>query len=162
MRTTINFRRSHAQLLLGRFIHALHRRLPFPGLDPRRAGYGSRATLAIHHLEVSTRGPLMVLAPPGPNVLNGSRRRLRHTSSAFPVSYRDPRRSAFSRSAAASSGCYIGPPIRHRDASSSECPRHHKRELFSPECATVRPSSLIHDDIRVCVAQRVCPSPCIL
>jgi hypothetical protein len=30
-----------------------------------------------------------------------------------------------------------------------KCPRHHQRELFSPECATVRSSSLIHDDIRI-------------
>ena len=49
--------------------------------------------------------------------------------------------------------------MRHRDASSSECPRHHHRELFSPECATVRSSSLSHDDIRTCIAQRVRPPP---
>ena len=46
-------------------------------------------------------------------------------------------------------------------ASSPEYPRHHQRELFSPECATVRPGSLIHDDIRMCVAQRVRPPPCV-
>jgi hypothetical protein len=45
---------------------------------------------------------------------------------------------------------------------SSECPGHHQRELFSPECATVRPSSLIHEDIRICSAQRVRPPPCVL
>src|ERR1700683_1565673 len=49
--------------------------------------------------------------------------------------------------------------MRHRDASSSEYPRHHQRELFSPECATVRSSSLLHDDIRTCIAQRVRPPP---
>src|ERR1051326_509602 len=48
------------------------------------------------------------------------------------------------------------------DASSSECPRHHQRELFSPECATVRPRTLIHDDICICIAQRVRPPPCVL
>src|ERR1019366_2662075 len=52
--------------------------------------------------------------------------------------------------------------MRHRDASSSECPGHHQRELFSPECATVRPSSLNHDDICTCIAQRVRPPPCVL
>jgi hypothetical protein len=36
--------------------------------------------------------------------------------------------------------------------SSSECPRNHQREFFSPEWATVRPSSLIQDDIRTCIA----------
>src|SRR5580698_8266425 len=51
--------------------------------------------------------------------------------------------------------------MRHRDASSSESPRHHQRKLFLPECATVRPGSLIHDDIRICIAQRVRPSPCV-
>ncbi len=51
--------------------------------------------------------------------------------------------------------------MRHRDASSSERPRHHQRELFSPEFAPVRPSSLIHDDIRTCIAQRVRPPPCV-
>jgi hypothetical protein len=29
------------------------------------------------------------------------------------------------------------PPETSRDASSSERPRHHQRELFSPECAAV-------------------------
>src|SRR5215469_9501088 len=52
--------------------------------------------------------------------------------------------------------------MRPRDASSSECPSHHQRELFSPECATVRPSSLIHEYIRICIAQRVSPPPCVL
>src|ERR1700683_4253474 len=52
--------------------------------------------------------------------------------------------------------------MRHRDASSSECPRHHQRELFSPEYATVRPGSLIDDDIRICITQRVRPPPCVL
>src|ERR1700728_1101070 len=51
--------------------------------------------------------------------------------------------------------------MRHRDASSSECPCHHQRELFSPECATMRSSSLIHDDTRTCCAQRVGPPPCV-
>src|SRR5580693_6182067 len=51
--------------------------------------------------------------------------------------------------------------MRHRDASSSKCPRHHQRELLSTECATVRSSSLIHDDVRTCIAQRVCPPPCV-
>src|ERR1700721_1583021 len=49
--------------------------------------------------------------------------------------------------------------MRNRDASSSECPRHHQREIFSPECTAVRPSSLIHDHIRICIAQRVHPPP---
>src|SRR6202161_4576958 len=44
-------------------------------------------------------------------------------------------------------------------AIASECPRHHRRELFSPECATVRSGSLIHDDIRTCIAQRIGPPP---
>src|SRR5262249_55408278 len=57
--------------------------------------------------------------------------------------------------------CCIRPPMRHRDASSFECPRHHQRELFSPECPTVRPSSLLHDDIRTCIPQRVRPPPCV-
>src|SRR6516162_9098053 len=52
--------------------------------------------------------------------------------------------------------------MRHRYASSSECPRHHQRELFSPECATVRSSSLIHEYIRICIAQCVRPPPCVL
>ena len=41
-------------------------------------------------------------------------------------------------------------------------PTPHQRELFSPECAAVRPSSLIHDDIRISSAQRVRPPLCIL
>jgi hypothetical protein len=52
--------------------------------------------------------------------------------------------------------------MRHRNASSSECPRHHQRKLFSPEYATVRTSPLIHGDIRICIAQRVRPPPCVL
>src|SRR6516162_1968269 len=52
--------------------------------------------------------------------------------------------------------------MRHRDALSSECPRHHQRELFLPECVTVRPSSLIHEYLRICIAQRVRPPPCVL
>ena len=39
----------------------------------------------------------------------------------------------------------------------SECPCHHERELFSPECAAVRSNSLAHNDIRTCIAQGVCP-----
>src|ERR1700677_2370725 len=52
--------------------------------------------------------------------------------------------------------------MRHRGASSAECPRHHQRELFSPEWATVRSSSPMHNDIRTCIAQRVCPPSCVL
>ncbi len=59
------------------------------------------------------------------------------------------------------SGC-IRPPMRHLGASSAECPRHHQRELFPPEWATVRSSSLMHHDIPTCIAQRVCPSSCVL
>src|SRR6202050_5792432 len=51
--------------------------------------------------------------------------------------------------------------MRHRDASSSECPRHHQRELFSPECTTVRSVSLIHDDLRTRIAQRIRPLFCV-
>src|SRR4029077_19453809 len=50
----------------------------------------------------------------------------------------------------------------YRHASSSKCPRHHQREFFLPESATVRPISLMHDDIRMCTAQRVRPPPCVL
>jgi hypothetical protein len=53
------------------------------------------------------------------------------------------------------------PPMRYRDASSSKCPRHHQREFFLPERATMRPISLIHDDIRMCAAQCVRPSSCV-
>jgi hypothetical protein len=51
--------------------------------------------------------------------------------------------------------------MRRRDALSSECPRHHQREFFSPKCSTVQSSSLIHDDIRTCIAQRVRPPLCV-
>src|SRR5580698_2879685 len=57
---------------------------------------------------------------------------------------------------------WLRPPMRYRDASSSKCPRHHQREFFLPERATVRPISLIHDDIRMCTAQCVRPPPCVL
>jgi hypothetical protein len=49
----------------------------------------------------------------------------------------------------------------HRDASSSECPGHHQRKLFSPECTTMRSVSLIHDDLRTRIAQRIRPPPCV-
>src|SRR5581483_1103118 len=45
---------------------------------------------------------------------------------------------------------------------SPEHPPHHQRELFSPECTTVRPSALMDDDIGPCIAQRVCPPFCVL
>src|SRR3984957_21276456 len=51
--------------------------------------------------------------------------------------------------------------MRHRRESLAECPCHHQRELLLPECATVRSSSLMHDDIRTCIAQRVCPPVCV-
>ncbi len=35
------------------------------------------------------------------------------------------------------------------------------RELFAPECAAVRPGSLRHNDVRVRIAQRVRPPPCV-
>src|SRR4051794_14823416 len=37
-------------------------------------------------------------------------------------------------------------------------PRHHQRELFSPERVAVRPDALDHDDLRPCAAQRARPS----
>src|SRR5579884_3191941 len=43
----------------------------------------------------------------------------------------------------------------------SECPCHHERKLFSPECAAVRPDSLTHGDIRTCIAQRFRPFSCV-
>src|SRR5579872_4433953 len=51
---------------------------------------------------------------------------------------------------------------RPKAESSSECPRHHQWELFSPECATVRPRPLIHDDISTCAVQRGRPPHCVL
>ncbi len=33
-------------------------------------------------------------------------------------------------------------------------PRHHQRELFSPERAAVRSGPLFHDNVRTCIAQR--------
>jgi hypothetical protein len=45
--------------------------------------------------------------------------------------------------------------------SSSECPRHHERKFFSPECAAVRSSSLIHDHIRAGNAQCFRPLGCV-
>src|SRR5579872_4761396 len=53
-----------------------------------------------------------------------------------------------------------GRPATH--PSSSERPCHHQRELFSPECAAMRPGSLIHDDIRTGVAQGVRPPSGVL
>src|SRR3984957_7508015 len=47
-------------------------------------------------------------------------------------------------------------------ASSSKYPRHHQWEFFLPERATMRPISLIHDDIRMCTAQCVRPPSCVL
>lgn len=45
---------------------------------------------------------------------------------------------------------------------SFERPSHHQWKLFPPECATVRTGSLIHDDIRTCIAQGVRPPPGVL
>src|SRR5205085_11288450 len=43
------------------------------------------------------------------------------------------------------------------DASPSERPRHHQRELFLPERVAVRPDALSYEDVRTCIAQRVRP-----
>src|SRR5205814_8773587 len=54
------------------------------------------------------------------------------------------------------------PPSKHRDASSPKRPRHHLRELFSPERVAVRSDPVGHHDVRTCIAQRGRPSGRIL
>src|SRR5215472_4835111 len=44
----------------------------------------------------------------------------------------------------------------------SKRPRHHQRELFSPERAAVRSDPLFHDHVRTCIAQRGRPPRCVL
>jgi hypothetical protein len=45
-------------------------------------------------------------------------------------------------------------PTRDRGASRSKRPRHHERELFTPECTAVRSDPLRHDNVRTRIAQR--------
>jgi len=49
-----------------------------------------------------------------------------------------------------------------RDASSSKRLRHHQGELFLPERIAVRPGTLLHDNVRTCIAQRVRPPSSVL
>ncbi len=46
-------------------------------------------------------------------------------------------------------------------ASWFKCPLQHQRELFPPECSTVRSDPLMHDDIRSCIAERFRPLRCV-
>jgi len=43
--------------------------------------------------------------------------------------------------------------IRRRELFASKRPRHHQRELFSPERAAVRSGPLFHDNVRTYIAQ---------